>query len=156
MGWQSMASATGQPVTCLNSVGSEVKAAFPWEQPEWHWWQKGSQPPLTDTSHPGCHCALSVPWHDADTENKTTLYWHQAVDILIQELRDYRDHWFSILGKRQEASHHSSSTRDANGLFKMLPRRSPGAILFLPLQGLWNIPKSPAPLSDMFVFNRPA
>lgn len=63
-------------------------------------------------------------------ENETALYWHQAVDILIQELKDRRDHWFSILGKRQEASHHSSPTTDANGLFKMLPWRSPEPFCF--------------------------
>lgn len=90
-------------------------------------------------------CPLPAMAQCRDYENETTLYWHQAVDILIQELEDYGDHWFSILGKRQEASHHSSSTRDANGLFKMLPQSSPGAILFSPLQNLWNIPKSPDP-----------
>lgn len=67
MGWQSMASVTGQPVTCLNSVGAEVKAAFPWEEAEWHWWQGGSQPPLTDTSHPGYHLGLCLLWRHAGT-----------------------------------------------------------------------------------------
>lgn len=66
IGWQAMASATGQPITCLNSVGAEVEAANPWEQTEWHWLRGGSQPSLTDTSHPGCHLALSLPWHKAD------------------------------------------------------------------------------------------
>lgn len=136
-----MASATGQPVTCLNSVGAEVKAAFLWEQAEWHWWQGGSQPPLTDRSHPGCHLALSLPWHNADTL-RMILRLHYT-DTLIQELKDYGEHWFSILGKRQEARHHSTSTWDANGLFKMLLQRSLLAILFFCLCRAFEVYRNP-------------
>lgn len=127
-----------------------LKQHSPWEQAEWHWWQGGSQPPLTDTSHPGCHLALSPTMARCrHSDNETTLYWHQAADILIQELKDYSDHWFSILGKMQKASYHSSSSRDANGLFKMLPQWSLGAILFLPSKSL-------VPLFNMFKFHGPS
>ena len=100
---------------------------------------------------PSCpRCAMAQCSH---SEDETTLYWHWAADILIQELKDYRDHWFSILGKRQEASHHSSSTMDANGLFKMLPRRSPlEPICFCHCRAVRKILKSPAPISDMSEF----
>lgn len=81
-------------------------------------------------------CPLPAMAQCRHSENETTLYWGQSVDILIQELKDHRDNRFFfysfILDKWQEASHHSFLTREANGLFKMLPQRSTDTILFFP------------------------
>lgn len=82
----------------------------------WTEWAPGlkSRPPGTSLSGIDGEGGPNLPWQtdliqDATvpsrchgTEDETTLYWHQAVDTLIQELKDFRDHWFSILGQRQK------------------------------------------------------
>lgn len=81
------------------TLGAEVKASLLRDRAVWHDGKEG--PNLSWQTHLSLDVILAPRFYTVQCrlEEWTTLYWHQAADKPMLEVKDCRDHWFFYSGK---------------------------------------------------------